>query len=579
MEILRSRERVSASRNLVGLVPAILRMNPAAAMRRSASVLAVVALCVVGSHAQDAAESQKCTITGTVVDATSGQPLRDSSVSAMPQMRSQRPAAENASAITDATGRFSFENLAPGRYMLSASHEGYISEEDLRSSDVRRQFVLLTPGQQPDDVVVRLIRGATISGQVVNSKNQVLPGVTLQALRRSYRLGRSVFNPVANSTSDKAGEYQLKPLPPGKYYLRAIPPRPPKKDPVAKSAYVPMYFPAMPSQDGSSALVLRPGEQMAGVDITLNALHTVTVSGRLLLSPFAASSTSSASDAVLGLEEEGGIAPWPYEPEVDAKGNFEVLGVPAGNYVFIAHRDAHSEKERELWGQRTVQVGEVALRDVEIGMSPGVEVGGHISVEGNADVDLSRLIAVLDAVPNSAASSFTPAVMNAPVSRDGNYGFHDVRPGSYRIYFFRPTGGSYYLKSVQSVDPLETGVTVTADQSLKNLDLVLSPGAARIDGTVEQNQQPSAGVQVVLIPDGARRAQPSYFRQAITDSRGRFALENIPPGDYKLFASQEIERGAYLDPAFLQRFEDWGKAVSLKEGASINLQLDAIPSE
>jgi hypothetical protein len=169
--------------------------------------------------------------------------------------------------------------------------------------------------------------------------------------------------------------------------------------------------------------------------------------------------------------------------------------------------------------------------------------------------------------------------MNAPVSSDGSYRFPNVPPGSYRIYFFRPSGGSYYLKSAQPPDPLETGVTVSADQSLKNLDLVLSPGGARIDGTVEQDQQPCAGVQVVLVPDGARRAQPSYFRQGVTDSRGRSALENIPPGDYKLFAWQEIERGAYLDSEFLQQFEGRGKAVSLKEGASLSLQLDVIPAE
>jgi hypothetical protein len=183
---------------------------------------------------------------------------------------------------------------------------------------------------------------------------------------------------VASTTSDKAGEYQLKPLLPGKYYLRAIPPRDSRKGPASKSAYVPKYFPAMPSQDGSSALVLRPGEQMAGIDITLNAVRTITVTGQLLLSPFAASSVSPTSDADLALEEEGGIALWPYKPDVDAKGNFEVLGVPAGNYVFMAHRDAHSEKERELWGQKTVQVGEVALREVEIRMSPGRSRRSHL---------------------------------------------------------------------------------------------------------------------------------------------------------------------------------------------------------
>jgi hypothetical protein len=57
------------------------------------------------------------------------------------------------------------------------------------------------------------------------------------------------------------------------------------------------------------------------------------------------------------------------------------------------------------------------------------------------------------------------------------------------------------------------------------------------------------------------------------------ALESIPPGDYKLFAWQAMERGAHLDPEFLQQFEDLGKAVSLKESASMSVQLDAIPAE
>ncbi len=318
---------------------------------------------------------------------------------------------------------------------------------------------------------------------------------------------------------------------------------------------------------------------MAGVAIILSAVHAVSVSGRLVFSSLAASAAASASDSDLALEEEEGIATWPYTIEVDAKGNFELSGVPAGNYVFLAHHDAQSEREKEVWGTKTVQVGDAALHDVEIVMSPGAELSGHISVEGNGDVDLSRLIPVLDPVSNLAAPNFTPAVKNAAVNPDGSYEFHDVRPGNYRIYFFRPPGGNYYLKAAQSPDLLETGVTVTADEPLRNLDLVLSPGAARIDGTVEQDRQPSPGVQVVLVPDGERRAQPSYFRQATTDSQGRFALENIAPGDYKLFAWQAMERGAYRDPEFLQPFEDRGKAVSLKEGASLHLQLDAIPPE
>ena len=63
------------------------------------------------------------------------------------------------------------------------------------------------------------------------------------------------------------------------------------------------------------------------------------------------------------------------------------------------------------------------------------------------------------------------------------------------------------------------------------------------------------------------------------DNQGRFNLESIPPGDYKLFAWQAMERSSYLDPEFLQQFEELGKAVSLKEGASMSVHLDAIPAE
>ncbi|HXO31306.1 MAG TPA: hypothetical protein VN901_03015 [Candidatus Acidoferrales bacterium] len=40
-----------------------------------------------------------------------------------------------------------------------------------------------------------------------------------------------------------------------------------------------------------------------------------------------------------------------------------------------------------------------------------------------------------------------------------------------------------------------------------------------------------------------------------------------------------MERSSYLDPEFLQQFEELGKAVSLKEGASMSVHLDAIPAE
>ena len=54
------------------------------------------------------------------------------------------------------------------------------------------------------------------------------------------------------------------------------------------------------------------------------------------------------------------------------------------------------------------------------------------------------------------------------------------------------------------------------------------------------DDKPFPGASVVLVPEGKRSALPNYYRQAVTDQLGRFALRNIVPGDYTLFAWERI---------------------------------------
>ena len=86
------------------------------------------------------------------------------------------------------------------------------------------------------------------------------------------------------------------------------------------------------------------------------------------------------------------------------------------------------------------------------------------------------------------------------------------------------------------------------------------------------------GASVVLVPDGKGRGQPNEYRQAVTDLTGRFAMRSVPPGDYTLFAWEQIDRGAYFDPEFLARYEDRGKAVHVEEGGHVSMKLEVIPA-
>src|SRR5579864_186280 len=78
---------------------------------------------------------EKCTISGTVIDAVSEQALKGAKVRLRALPGTLAPGSQSTSqsippsmsANTDASGRFVFESLSAGRYFLLASHDGYVN--------------------------------------------------------------------------------------------------------------------------------------------------------------------------------------------------------------------------------------------------------------------------------------------------------------------------------------------------------------------------------------------------------------------------------------------------------------------
>jgi len=93
------------------------------------------------------------------------------------------------------------------------------------------------------------------------------------------------------------------------------------------------------------------------------------------------------------------------------------------------------------------------------------------------------------------------------------------------------------------------------------------------------DNQPLSGATVVLVPEPRRRDQSRLYDEASTDQYGHFQLRGIAPGEYKLFAWEEIERGAYRDPDFLRRHEKRGEVVRLAEGEAKSISLTVIAAE
>jgi hypothetical protein len=74
-----------------------------------------------------------------------------------------------------------------------------------------------------------------------------------------------------------------------------------------------------------------------------------------------------------------------------------------------------------------------------------------------------------------------------------------------------------------------------------------------------------------------RRRRQSFQNRGHRPVR-RFTLRGISPGEYKLYAWEEIEQGAYEDPEFLRPYEKKGKDVRVDEASKTTLELTLIPA-
>jgi hypothetical protein len=114
--------------------------------------------------------------------------------------------------------------------------------------------------------------------------------------------------------------------------------------------------------------------------------------------------------------------------------------------------------------------------------------------------------------------------------------------------------------------------------SSKPLEIVVSGKTGTVGGSATDDKgAPAAGVTIVLVPQNPkRRERADWYRTATTDPNGKFSMAGAPPGDYKLFAWEDVEGSAWLDPEFLRPVENQGKPITVREGGSETVQLKTV---
>ncbi len=570
---------------------------------KSALLVLAILLLVVSTVAQPVAApaAEKCTLEGQVVAAATGQPLKKARL----QLWKSEARGQPITTVTDASGRFLFTDIEPGRYRFSAYRNGYVGQQfGQRGPNHPGTILSLASGQRLRDVVFRLVRHAVIAGRVYDEDGEAVPGVMVNALRYSYRQGQRQLSQSQQAATNDLGEYRLFGLPPGRYYVSASYTPGIIVGVIGRSfvsatgmgtsgqdeGYAPTYYPGTNEPEEAAPIDIRAGDEVPSVDFTLLPTRTVRVRGRVINS-IATGRRRNTSVALYPRKSPArGMFPFRNQTSVDPEGTFEISGVIPGSYVLVA---MYFEEAVGYSARLPIEVGNTDVEGISLVIGPGVDLMGRVHVEGGAPVSQQTQVVAgaqeQDKLEMAEVRVFLRSFGGLPMfggsssgraRDDGSFTLENVPHDRYRINVFG-FPRDYYLKAarVSGEDVLDEGLDLSLGAPSGPLEITISAAGGRIDGAVlTEEQEGFGGASVVLVPEERRRDQRRFYKSTTTDQHGRFTLRGIPPGDYKLFAWEEIEHGAYQDAAFLRRYEEQGEPVEVEEGSRLRVQFHLIPA-
>jgi hypothetical protein len=588
-------------------------------MMRRATLMFLLLLCVV--HGSVLSQQPTVNLQGIIVEEGAGTPITKATV----ELRAASGSGQTiTNTRTDREGKFYLPNVAAGSYRVVVTHAGHVNAEyGQRFPGGAPATLVLAPGQRAMDLRIAMTRAAVISGHLTD-RGQPVGQADAVAMKAIYTEGQLSLTPVLSVRTDDLGEYHLFWLPPGRYYIvgvvwdiagsvpryvnaegnnsnsfidqryigRAVFLRATAGGVLADNeAHIPIFYPGTPDPKLATVIDVKPGADLRGVDIDATAVITPRVRGRVVGLPAPVTGPAGQPSRV-------NISMRPISPTVttssaqtpnvsaDSAGNFEITNAAPGQYMLTATAS-------NLSGRVLVEVRDRDVQNVEVPLQTGFNLSGRLTIERAAPR------------PEPAVASLRVALRTDPllpgaatyavaVQADGSFTIPSgILPGDYRVLVnpilisatppdgtaptVAPVLTNLYVKSIRmgDLDVLNDRLHLES-QPQETLAIVIGSNPGTISGrVVDEGRMPVPGSTIVLVHDSGLRYRVNE-KTTSSDSSGRFEFTNVPPGNYKLFAFESIERGAWQDPERMRSFESRGVSSRLEEGGKTSIDVPLI---
>jgi hypothetical protein len=457
-------------------------------------------------------------VSGTVTDASSGNPLENVEVTIW-------DASGNwvGDDWTDVSGNYSVGSLSPGSAFATTWNDlGYIDElyddiECVGGCDVTAGTpITVIEGADTPNKNFALEEAGSIAGAVRDASDS-------SAITSG---GVSIYDSdgdwVKDSWLDGSGNYLAGGLPDGTYYATTY----------NWEGYLDELWDDIPCWDGCTvtsgdSIVVAAGADVTGIDFEL--VQGGSISGQVMAS---GTGTPITSGGVSIYDSDGD---WVKDGWLDGSGNYVAGGLPDGAYYATTYNwEGYLD---ELWddipcwdgctvtsGDSIVVAAGADVTGIDFDLVQGGSISGQVTASGPGTPITDGRVAVYDDRGWWIDSDW--------LDGSGSYLVEGLGPGTYyaRVYNYEGYLDELY-DDILCVGGCEvtngTGITVAPPAATQNIDFVLDLGGS-VEGAVLAAADSTPVVGLVNIYD----TRGDWLSYGYTDSTGSYQAGGLPSGDY-----------------------------------------------
>jgi carboxypeptidase family protein len=462
--------------------------------------------------------------------------------------------------IADGDGSYEFGDLRAGGYRISATDTSFRTvEHGQRGGADHGEPIVVSAGAAVDNVDVTIPGGQAISGRIVDEYGDPIENANVRVDRIGWSRGRARLagvSGIASRQTDDRGRFRVFGLLPGRYVVSAVVGEPvPGWTMADVPGYLRTYYPHSTAAADAQLVEVTDDGDALDTEIALVHGRAARISGR------AVRVSGAGFDGAVWLTESarsGAVATQPVRVNTAADGAFEFRQLSPGEYVIQAATSRDDVAKEGESGATFVQVDGRDVTNAVVQLSAGSSVSGRFTFDGASPPDAATGLSVgarpVDVDLRSLADN--PSAYSAP--RDDSTWELSGLNGPRRLRVTgMPRGWTLDRILANGVDVTDTPLSFgTADESLRDVDVILTDRATEIAGTVRDGAgRPFPGATIIAFStDRSRWYGETRFVQMDGTVGGAFAVVGLPPGEYFVTAVDKNDSAAAGDRLDDRRF-------------------------